>query len=461
MYAFILALLAFQSALAIAIVCENGNERNGGGTRGKTLIRLSNLSLYTSAFTASFLGITVTAAIKDWGILGPIGFLAALLSSGTLAHVSNVKTFDVARNEEWLNRLCGERRKYIKKYNIHLGDKSGRHTAYAQIDIETLNKDNFRNCESRTCRCLNSIFFAIRLWIFMLVLSVISVCLYINHIKYIDGLVIDYILFLSIYLLIAIIITCATYDRDMEYFLVDKKMTPFPSIIGYIVMHVFIFVFMCVFMVVYRQVWEYIAAWMSLLFHLVITYFFLFTEHETRFSQFFKKRRRYFCLNDLITMTQEIHYLKMEIDGKDDQRIAKFAQANEISSWVVHDAKGSIQTTENMSLMKVSIDNGSDQPIYDVVLTSGTYQGAGSDYLSGADSTSCIGTVPPGKFTAYVPYPGEGMHVRVESAIAFRDNKGNNWIRDAKGILSEIKTSPYEYLKLDLPPENWRSLKSE
>jgi len=144
-----------------------------------------------------------------------------------------------------------------------------------------------------------------------------------------------------------------------------------------------------------------------------------------------------------------------------DQQIAKFAQANEISSWVVHDAKGSIQTTENMSLMKVSIDNGSDQPIYDVVLTSGTYQGAGSDYLSGADSTSCIGTVPPGKFTAYVPYPGEGMHVRVESAIAFRDNKGNNWIRDAKGILSEIKTSPYEYLKLDLPPENWRSLKSE
>ena len=34
-------------------------------------------------------------------------------------------------------------------------------------------------------------------------------------------------------------------------------------------------------------------------------------------------------------------------------------------------------------------------------------------------------------------------------------------IRDAKGILSEIKTNPYEYLKLDLPPENWQSLKSE
>ena len=53
------------------------------------------------------------------------------------------------------------------------------------------------------------------------------------------------------------------------------------------------------------------------------------------------------------------------------------------------------------------------------------------------------------------------MHARVESAIAFRDNKGNNWIRDAKGILSEIKTNPYEYLKLNLPLENWQPLKSE
>ena len=116
---------------------------------------------------------------------------------------------------------------------------------------------------------------------------------------------------------------------------------------------------------------------------------------------------------------------------------------------------------ENSPLMKVSVNNGSDQPIYDVVLTSGTYQGAGADYLSGTNNTVCVGTVPPGRFTTYVPYPGEGMHVCVESVIAFRDNKGNNWIRNAKGVLSEIKTNSYEYLKLDLPPDNWQSLESE
>lgn len=144
-----------------------------------------------------------------------------------------------------------------------------------------------------------------------------------------------------------------------------------------------------------------------------------------------------------------------------DRQIAKFEQANEISSWVVHDSKGGVQMVENSPLMKVSVNNGSDQPIYDVVLTSGTYQGAGADYLSGTNNTVCVGTVPPGRFTTYVPYPGEGMHVRVESVIAFRDNKGNNWIRNAKGVLSEIKTNSYEYLKLDLPPDNWQSLESE
>ena len=144
-----------------------------------------------------------------------------------------------------------------------------------------------------------------------------------------------------------------------------------------------------------------------------------------------------------------------------DQQVAKFAQANEISSWVAHDSKGNIQKKEDSSTMKVFINNGSDQPVYDVVLTSGAYQGAGTDYLSGTSNTVCVGTVPPGRFAAYVPYPGVEMHIHIESAIAFRDNKGNNWIRDAKGILSEIKTSTYEYLKLNLPPENWRSLESE
>lgn len=116
-----------------------------------------------------------------------------------------------------------------------------------------------------------------------------------------------------------------------------------------------------------------------------------------------------------------IAFMSYDYVKNHDRQIAKFEQANEISSWVVHDSKGGVQMVENSPLMKVSVNNGSDQPIYDVVLTSGTYQGAGADYLSGTNNTVCVGTVPPGGFTTYVPYPGEGMHVRVESVIAFRD----------------------------------------
>ena len=140
-----------------------------------------------------------------------------------------------------------------------------------------------------------------------------------------------------------------------------------------------------------------------------------------------------------------IAFMSYDYVKNHDQQIAKIEQANEISSWVVHDSKGGVQMVENSPLMKVSVNNGSDQPIY----------------LSGTNNTVCVGTVPPGRFTTYVPYPGEGMHVRVESVIAFRDNKGNNWIRNAKGVLSEIKMNSYEYLKLDLPPDNWQSLESE
>ena len=102
-----------------------------------------------------------------------------------------------------------------------------------------------------------------------------------------------------------------------------------------------------------------------------------------------------------------------------DRQIAKFEQANEISSWVVHDSKGGVQMVENSPLMKVSVNNGSNQPIYDVVLTSGTYQGAGADYLGGTNNTVCVGTVPPGRFTTYVPYPGERMHVRLNRLLPF------------------------------------------
>lgn len=49
-----------------------------------------------------------------------------------------------------------------------------------------------------------------------------------------------------------------------------------------------------------------------------------------------------------------IAFMSYDYVKNHDRQIAKFEQANEISSWVVHDSKGGVQMVENSPLMKVS-----------------------------------------------------------------------------------------------------------
>ncbi len=64
-----------------------------------------------------------------------------------------------------------------------------------------------------------------------------------------------------------------------------------------------------------------------------------------------------------------------------------------------------------------------DQPIYDVVLTSGAYQGAGSDYLSGTDFTTCIGTVPPENSRHMFPILAKGCMPVSNRPLLFETTK--------------------------------------
>lgn len=104
-----------------------------------------------------------------------------------------------------------------------------------------------------------------------------------------------------------------------------------------------------------------------------------------------------------------------------DSNDLKFAQANMISTWLVSDANGELLVSNDSKTVDVIVNNDSKQPIYNVVLTTGTYQGAGQPFLKGNEFTSSIGTVPPGRYKTRVPYPGSGMHIRIESAITFTD----------------------------------------
>ena len=60
-----------------------------------------------------------------------------------------------------------------------------------------------------------------------------------------------------------------------------------------------------------------------------------------------------------------------------DSNDLKFAQANMISTWLVSDANGELLVSNDSKTVDVIVNNDSKQPIYNVVLTTGTYQGAG------------------------------------------------------------------------------------
>lgn len=83
--------------------------------------------------------------------------------------------------------------------------------------------------------------------------------------------------------------------------------------------------------------------------------------------------------------------------------------------------------------------------------------GAGSAIYYGDDFCTAIGTLPPGTYTAHIPYMGRGMGVRSEAAIAFTDSEGVSWQRDATGKL-EIISDPYSTMKLSLPVGVWGEL---
>ena len=124
-FALLVALLAFQATVALAIVFESGKERING-----SLEILSNLSLLTSFFTAFIIGLaapngiyqihTFIKALKASTLDLPyiqytylFFSLAILWASIELLRVSNIKTVDIDRkNNEWKDKLEDWQKKY-------------------------------------------------------------------------------------------------------------------------------------------------------------------------------------------------------------------------------------------------------------------------------------------------------------------------------------------------------------
>ena len=134
----------------------------------------------------------------------------------------------------------------------------------------------------------------------------------------------------------------------------------------------------------------------------------------------------------------------------------KREQARLICAWCPQDPYEYVVNDglRNLSMMPVTLRNDSNLPVYNVVVSSGAYQGAAPEMLRGDINCTAVGTLPPGTFSVLTPYPGEGMGIRIEAVIAFSDAQGLSWVRSARGTLREID-DPYRHMELALPVTIW------
>ena len=131
-------------------------------------------------------------------------------------------------------------------------------------------------------------------------------------------------------------------------------------------------------------------------------------------------------------------------------------QAERISAWIHFDDFGEKQDCERVW---VYLQNADDQPVYNVIVSTGSLRGAGADYLTGDEAVAVIGTLPAGSYEVWVPYPGEQMHARLEAAIAFQDVFGQSWVRTCAGKLERITChDTYQEMRVSLPVSRWTKL---
>jgi len=142
----------------------------------------------------------------------------------------------------------------------------------------------------------------------------------------------------------------------------------------------------------------------------------------------------------------------LTIAGRDTRRVLSLnrrSQARKISAW-----QQIVQGTEVPVII-----NTSTLPIYDIVVSYGVAYGAGDAYMTGNENQVFIQKLPPGRWRIKLSpqKPEEGMHIRLSLSICFRDADGNFWLRDATGVLKEIKQSPHVYMGIHNPIEKWSS----
>lgn len=134
-----------------------------------------------------------------------------------------------------------------------------------------------------------------------------------------------------------------------------------------------------------------------------------------------------------------------------------------VSAWYRGPMPGSRSDDEPFGDSLLTISNRSDQPIYEVVVTTVFIQGAaphtGEEWVGHAQHAGyksmprgCVfGTVGPGLWTATVKSGDSPMQGRLGCEIAFTDPAGHHWIRRSNGKLESIKKNAIDHYGLTRP----------
>jgi hypothetical protein len=134
-------------------------------------------------------------------------------------------------------------------------------------------------------------------------------------------------------------------------------------------------------------------------------------------------------------------------EGRRRRKEERRHQAEQISAWlhIENIAAATIDGETDCIVL-----NGSSQLIYNPIITivsaTGAFRKTGVG-MKPDDSlppfqTRMGGAFPPGQQSVRIKYPGDVLQARYSVELAFRDLRGRFWIRDADGMLKEVKEDP-------------------
>jgi hypothetical protein len=132
------------------------------------------------------------------------------------------------------------------------------------------------------------------------------------------------------------------------------------------------------------------------------------------------------------------------------ERRAHRWQAERVSAWYAGE-------TGDESVLE--LENASEQPVYQVVVSLAFVQGAAPRTTEewrevgegGFPFTRCLVALPPGRHFVSVPTGWGAMAARPGAEVAFTDVQENSWVRRAGGSLEELPTNGIDALGIPRP----------